>query len=713
MSATAPQESPATAALISQITPALRMAGMGAWMVDFEHAEVSFDPLLRELLGAEPTDPLRLSAAAWQALVHPDDAERQREHCGQCLRGERDEYIMEYRLRRRDGQWLCCLFRARVQSRSPQGLARSMVGAYQECADGQRKHDTLQVAASVFTHAREGISITDPSGTIIDVNEAFTRITGYAREEIIGRNPRILQSGRQTPEFYAAMWKAISTRGYWTGEIWNRRKNGSLFLEVITISAVRNAQGALQHYVAVFTDVTSERATERQLESIAHFDVLTELPNRVLLFDRLRQFMAHCQRRSSSLAVAFLDLDGFKAINDQYGHALGDQLLIALSRRMGEALREGDTLARIGGDEFVAVLVDLERSDDYQPIVERLLSAAATPVALGRHTLQGSASIGVTLFPHDFADAEQLLRHADHAMYQAKQAGKNRIAVFDVAHDAAQASQRQNLADIRAAHEQNQFVLYYQPKVNLQTGEVVGAEALIRWQHPQRGLVPPGEFLPIIENHVLSTLVDEWVIATALRQMSQWHGAGLKMKVSVNVRARQLLDAGFAQRLETLLAGQPDVPPDCLELEILESSALEDMAQVSELMRRCQALGVRFALDDFGTGFSSLTYMRRLPAEVIKIDQSFVRDLLSDADDLAIVQGVIGLAKAFRREVIAEGVETLEHGQVLLALGCELAQGYGIARPMPAGSLPAWTQSWTADRHPKPAAPPAPPPPRD
>ena len=242
---------------------------------------------------------------------------------------------------------------------------------------------------------------------------------------------------------------------------------------------------------------------------------------------------------------------------------------------------------------------------------------------------------------------------------------------------------------------------------------MVGAEALIRWQHPQRGLVPPGEFLPIIENHVLSTLVDEWVIATALRQMSQWHGAGLKMKVSVNVGARQLLDTGFAQRLEALLDGQPDVPPDCLELEILESSALEDMAQVSELMRRCQALGVRFALDDFGTGFSSLTYMRRLPAEVIKIDQSFVRDLLSDADDLAIVQGVIGLAKAFRREVIAEGVETLEHGQVLLALGCELAQGYGIARPMPAGSLPAWTQSWTADRHPKPAAPPAPPPPRD
>ncbi len=712
MSDLPPQNSPATAALISQLTPALRMAGMGAWLVDFERAEVSFDALLLELLGAEPTDPIHLCTSAWQALVHPDDAARQRAHWDQCLRGERDEYIMEHRLRRRDGGWLCCLFRAQVQGRSPQGLARGLVGTYQECGYGQRNRDDLQVAASVFTHAREGISITDPSGKIIDVNEAFTRITGYAREEIIGRNPRILQSGRQSPEFYAAMWKAISTRGHWTGEIWNRRKDGSLFLEVITISAVRNAQGVLQHYVAVFTDVTSERATERQLESIAHFDVLTELPNRVLLFDRLRQFMVHCQRRSSSLAVAFLDLDGFKAVNDQYGSAVGDQLLIALSRRMSEALREGDTLARVGGDEFVAVLVDLEKSEDYEPILERLLSAAAKPVALGRHTLQVSASIGVTLFPRDLADAEQLLRHADHAMYQAKQAGKNRVAVFDVAHDAAQASQRQNLADVRAAYEQNQLVLYYQPKVNLKTGEVVGAEALIRWQHPERGLVPPGEFLPIIENHVLSTIVGEWVIATALRQMSQWHAAGLKIKVSVNVGARQLLDTGFTQSLEALLAAQRDVAPDCLELEILESSALEDMAQVSELMRRCQALGVRFALDDFGTGFSSLTYMRRLPAEVIKIDQSFVRDLLSDADDLAIVQGVIGLAKAFRREVIAEGVETLEHGKVLLALGCELAQGYGIARPMPAESLPAWTQTWAAERGPKPTAPPAPPRPR-
>jgi diguanylate cyclase (GGDEF)-like protein len=478
--------------------------------------------------------------------------------------------------------------------------------------------------------------------------------------------------------------------------MWNRRKDGSLFLEVVTISAVRDDNKRLQHYVAVFSDVTQARETEQRLESIAHFDVLTELPNRVLMFDRLRQCMARCQRRSSYLAVAFLDLDGFKAINDRYGHATGDQLLIALARRMAEALREGDTLARIGGDEFVVVMADLERPQNFDPVVQRLLLAASEPVALGRETLQVSASIGVTLYPGDTVDAEQLLRHADQAMYQAKQAGKNRMAVFDVAHDAAQATKRQSQQEIRTALERGEFELHYQPKVNLRTGAVMGAEALIRWRHPERGLLAPALFLPMIQNHVLDIVVGEWVITTALAQMSRWNAEGLMLTISVNVGAYQLLGEDFAERLAQLLGAQADVKPECLELEILESSALADMAKISDLMRCCQSMGVRFALDDFGTGFSSLTYMRRLPAEVIKIDQSFVRDILSDVDDLSIVQGVIGLAKAFRREVIAEGVETMAHGDMLLSLGCELAQGYGIARPMPASAVPEWTRTWRA-----------------
>jgi diguanylate cyclase (GGDEF)-like protein len=434
-----------------------------------------------------------------------------------------------------------------------------------------------------------------------------------------------------------------------------------------------------------------------QLKRAAHYDALTGLPNRVLLADRLQQAMNNSVRRSQSLAVAYLDLDSFKVVNDKYGHSIGDQLLITIAQRMNDALRDGDTLARIGGDEFVAVCVDLEHSHDCEPILSRLLQAAVEPVKVGEIVLQVSASIGVTVYPQDGADSEQLMRHADQAMYQAKQAGKNRYQHFDVAHYVAIKKQHESLDDIRQALERREFVLYYQPKVNMKTGQVFGAEALIRWQHPERGLLPPAAFLPIIEDHAMSVNLGAWVIATALDQLSQWHDAGLDITVSVNIGARQLQQSDFAARLFELLAAHPSVPHHRLELEILETSALEDIAQISSIMHACQGVGVRFALDDFGTGYSSLTYLKRLPAELLKIDQSFVRDMLDDPDDLAIIKGVIGLAAAFHRQVIAEGVETVAHGVSLLSLGCELAQGYGIARPMPADALINWVATWRPD----------------
>jgi diguanylate cyclase (GGDEF)-like protein len=460
---------------------------------------------------------------------------------------------------------------------------------------------------------------------------------------------------------------------------------------------VRDAAGEPQNYVALFTDITPMKEHQRQLEHIAHFDALTGLPNRVLLADRMQQALTQSQRRGLSVAVVYLDLDGFKAVNDQYGHGLGDDLLVALAHRMKGALRDGDTLARIGGDEFVAVLVDLDQVQDAEPVLDRLLHAAANPVLLGDSTLQVSASIGVTVYPQDGSEVDLLLRHADQAMYVAKQAGKNRFHLFDVAQDTAVKTQRESLEHIRRALERQEFVLHYQPKVNMKTGDVIGAEALIRWQHPERGLLAPAAFLPIIEDHPISVAVGEWVIATALEQMTQWKSQGLELTVSVNIAARQLQQDDFAQRLTGLLARYPAVAPGLLELEILETSALEDIGLVFQAILACQSLGVRFALDDFGTGYSSLTHLRHLPAEVIKIDQSFVRDMLEDVDDLAIVQGVIGLASAFHREVIAEGVETSAHGQRLLLLGCEMAQGYGIARPMPAAELPAWVTNWRSD----------------
>jgi diguanylate cyclase (GGDEF)-like protein/PAS domain S-box-containing protein len=576
------------------------------------------------------------------------------------------------------------------------GNITHFIGIQNDISDKKQVEANLKRSASVFTHAHEGIIITDGSGNIIEVNDAFTQITGYAPNEVIGKNPRILQSGRHTPDFYAEMWDRLVTKGYWRGEIYNRRKNGEIYPEILTISAVQSDNGVVQHYVSLSTDITPIKDYQGQLERIAHYDVLTNLPNRVLLADRLSHAIAQCQRHKKLLAVAFLDLDGFKDVNDIHGHDVGDELLVAVSQRMKTALRETDTLARIGGDEFVVIMADLTRIEDSEPLLNRLLNAAADPVSVGDEVMQVSASIGVTVFPQDGADADQLIRHADQAMYMAKQAGKNRYHIFDIAQENASKTRAKSIGNVRLALEHREFVLHYQPKVNMRTGEVIGAEALIRWQHPVKGLVPPLDFLPAIEGQAVSIDLGEWVINTALSQISQWQSMGINLPVSVNISAYQIQQANFTHRLAVLLAAHPEVSPSSLELEILETSALHDTSQVSDTMNACHELGVCFALDDFGTGYSSLTYLKRLPAHMIKIDQSFVRDMLEDADDLAIIEGVVGLAKAFQRNVIAEGVETVSHGVALLELGCELAQGYGIAKPMPAADIPEWQASWKA-----------------
>jgi diguanylate cyclase (GGDEF)-like protein/PAS domain S-box-containing protein len=563
-----------------------------------------------------------------------------------------------------------------------------------DISERKRSEARLQLAASVFTHAREGIVITDPDGVIVDVNETFSQITGYGREEAIGKTPRILKSGRHPREFYVAMWQSLADKGHWYGEIWNRRKNGEVYPEMLTIGAVRDADGTTRNYVAMFTDIQTIKEHEEKLEHIAHHDILTNLPNRVLLADRLRHGIAQSQRRGEALAVAYLDLDGFKEINDRYGHNIGDELLVALANQMKAVLRKGDTLARIGGDEFVSILADLEQPQDCEQLLARLLNAASSPVTVGATVLQVSASIGAALCPQDGTDADLLIRQADQAMYLAKQAGRNCYHLFDRDEDDAAKAQSEVLKQVRQALERREFVLHYQPKVNMRTGALIGVEALIRWRHPKRGLLSPAAFLPAVETHPFGVELGEWVIDAALAQATDWRRAGLHLPVSVNVGARQLQQPDFAARLGEQLRAHPDVPPSWLELEILETSALADIGTITALMRACQEMGVRFALDDFGTGYSSLTYLRRLPAELLKIDQTFVRDMLQDRDDRAIVDGVVGLARAFQRDVIAEGVETTRHGRALLSLGCELGQGYGIARPMPAEDVPDWIGRW-------------------
>ncbi|MBF0256552.1 MAG: PAS domain S-box protein [Gammaproteobacteria bacterium] len=670
----------------------------GVWDWDLKHNQVTFSANWKAQLGYSDAEFVN-SFENFIAHMHPEDRPQFMRRLMDYLSGEDKIYQTEFRMRHKEGDWRWIMARGQCL-RDASGKPYRMVGSHTEISARKAAEAQLQMAASVFSGAREGILITELQGHIIEVNQAFSDITGYSREEVLGQNPRILNSGHQSAEFFAGLWATLQDKGHWYGEIWNRRKDGEVYAELLTISAVRDAQGRPSHYVALFSDITLLKNQQKQLEHIAHYDALTGLPNRSLFSDRLNQAMANAQRRDQRIALVFIDLDGFKAVNDEHGHKTGDMLLRELAQRMKDSCREGDTVARIGGDEFVAVLLDLDDATATEPLLRRLLVAASQPVVTTTATasVQVSASIGVSFYPQaQPIAADQLMRQADQAMYQAKLSGKNRFHVFDQVEDSQLRGRLACVAQVHQGLQDGQFLLYYQPKVNMRSGKVFGAEALIRWQHPQRGLLSPGHFLGDIQEHPVGLEVDDWVLSEALRQLAQWQEQGLELTLSVNVSAQQLQQADFVAHLRDRLAQYPKLDARMLELEVLETSALSDLEQASEVIRQCLEIGVGFALDDFGSGYSSLTYLKRLPARVLKIDQGFVIDMLADADDIAIVDGLLGLATAFRRQAIAEGVESLEHGRLLLRLGCDLAQGYAIAHPMPAEQLHGWISAWRPD----------------
>ena len=640
-----------------------------------------------------PIAEVPVGVADWMSMIHPDDHEGAR-HAWERRRHSSETFEHEYRIRSGDGSYRHWLDRS-----SPlvddAGPPFAWVGGCTDVTERKRSDEKLRLAATVFTSAQEGIVITDRHANIIDVNDAFTRITGYTRDEALGRNPRFLSSGRQGRDFYETMWRSLHERGFWLGELWNRHKDGTLFAELLSISSVRGDNGDIQNYVALLTDVTEQKAYKERLEHIAYHDSLTNLPNRALLSDRLHQAIAQARRHATTVAVVYLDLDGFKEVNDGFGHDVGDRLLIEIAGRLQNALREEDTVARLGGDEFVVVLVGLPDPGACADLLPRLLAAATRPLRVDDQVHEISASLGVTFFPQpDPVDPDQLLRQADQAMYQAKLDGKNRFHLFDAEQDRNVRGQVERLGQIRAALQSREFVLHYQPKVNMRTGEVVGAEALIRWPQGSGGMRQPADFLPLVENHLLAATLGEWVLETALTQVESWKAMGLHVPVSVNVSGCHLQQTDFIDRLRRMLQTHPAVDPADLTIEILETTALMDLAHVSSIIQQGQQLGIVFALDDFGTGYSSLSYLKSLPAGQLKIDRSFVRDMLDDRDDLAILEGIMGLAAAFRREAIAEGVETAEHGELLLQLGCELAQGFFIGRPMSADDFVQWVDSW-------------------
>jgi diguanylate cyclase (GGDEF)-like protein/PAS domain S-box-containing protein len=679
----------------SLLRQAQRMAAIGHYNFDVVADHWDSSDTLDAIFGIASDYPRNV--LGWLGLVHEADRQATEDYLAVTVLGARQPFDREYRIRRQTDQQVRWVHGLGQLDCDANGRVLRLFGVIQDITERKRVEERQRLAASVFTSSHEGIVITDADATIVDINAAFTQLTGYSREEVLGKRPSVLKSGHQSDEFYAGMWATLVQTGNWCGEVWNRRKDGSVYAELLTISAVRDPGGQTGHYVGIFADITPQKEHQRELEHIAHYDALTGIPNRVLLADRMNQAIAQTRRAEKLMAVCFLDLDGFKPINDRHGHAMGDRLLVEMAQRMRACLRGGDTVARIGGDEFVLLLLGLDRNEEAYAALDRILAAIASPLIVANEVTSISASLGVTLFPQDEADADTLLRHADQAMYQAKQAGKNRYHLFDPERDRLAHARREQLARIERALELGEFELFYQPKVNMRLGVVTGAEALLRWRHPVRGVLAPAEFLPLIEDTDFIVTVGDWVIATALAQLATWRREGIELSVSVNIAPRHLLRQDFVSRLAEHLAAHADVPPDCLELEILESAAIEDIRHVSTVMHECKDLGVHFSLDDFGTGYSSLTYFKRLPTETLKIDQSFVRDMLTDAEDMAIVEGVIGLAGVFRRNVIAEGVETAAHGILLLNLGCEMAQGYGIARPMPAADLPGWVANWQPD----------------
>jgi diguanylate cyclase (GGDEF)-like protein/PAS domain S-box-containing protein len=535
--------------------------------------------------------------------------------------------------------------------------------------------ERMRLWTSVLERSMEGIMICDPKGLIIAVNPAFERVTGFTRQEAVGKTPRILRSGRQDARFYADMWQKIGTTGQWSGEIWNRRKNGELYVEWMALNAVYDPSGTVTHYISIFSDVTERKSAEDKLRYLAHYDALTDLPNRSLLLHQLEQLIELAHRGGLRLAVLFLDLDRFKNINDSMGHEAGDQLLQAIARRIKSTVRHSDTVARMGGDEFVIVLSQLQHPDDAARFAGELLATVGRPLMLGDQELSVSASIGVSVFPEDGAQAGDLMRNADTAMYRAKSGGRNRYEFYahEMNEHAVERLQTENA--LRLAIDSQELVLHYQPQINLASGTIVGAEALVRWRRSGVGLVLPSEFIPLAEECGLIVNIGYWVVREALRQIKAWDAAGVPaVTIAVNVSAREFHQRGFVESLTQAIHDNA-VEPGRLELELTESVIVQDIEATAAILDRLHELGIRVSLDDFGTGYSSLNYLRRFPIDKIKIDQSFVGEITGEPKSVRLVQAIIALARSFGMKVIAEGVKTREQLAALRAERCEEVQG--------------------------------------
>jgi two-component system CheB/CheR fusion protein len=547
----------------------------------------------------------------------------------------------------------------------------------------RRRHadEQLRLAAKVFDRAGEAIVITDAHATIITVNDAFTQVTGYSLEDVIGKKPSLLQSGQHSSDFYAAMWRSLDEQGSWQGEIFNRRKNGEIFPEWLTINSVKDESDQIVNYVSIFSDITAIKSSQRRIEFLATHDELTGLPNRSLLIDRLKHAISQAKRQKKRLAVLFIDLDNFKNINDTLGHDVGDILLKQATDRLQRCVRDSDTLARLGGDEFVAVLTDIELPE-INVIASRIVDFLAASFRINDQNLFVSASIGISIYPEDGIDSVSLLKSADTAMYRAKDRGRNQYQFF-ADEMKVLALQRMTLeTGLRVAIDAKHFRMVYQPKVDIHTGELVGAEALLRWTDPTLGEISPVKFIPVAEASGLMVAIGGQVFQMVLAQIAKWRSLGLNVpQVAINVSAHQLREVDFVQTVARWVA-ESGVPANAIGIELTESTLMERVDAVRDMLMAFEQMGIALSIDDFGTGFSSLAYLRKFPVHELKVDRSFVDGIADEPDDRAIARTVITMAHALGLRVVAEGVETVEQSDVLKAEGCDIAQGYLFHRPL-------------------------------
>ncbi|MBI3480350.1 MAG: EAL domain-containing protein [Nitrosomonadales bacterium] len=571
------------------------------------------------------------------------------------------------------------------------GLLMEMSVDISFALDNFVRESHLRLAAKVFDNSDEGFIITDADNKIISVNKAITTITGYQPSELLGQNPRILSSGHQGQDFYRTMWETINTHGRWQGELWNRRKDGSLYPEGLSINQVKDADGATTEYIGILNDITQRKQAEQHIQKLANFDMLTGLPNRLLLDDRVGQAIGAAQRDHTRLAVLFLDLDHFKNINDTLGHRFGDALLIEVGQRLKSSVRDMDTVSRLGGDEFVVVLQDIE-ADGVAHIATKLLTSVSQPYHIEQHELVVTPSIGIAIYPDDGEDFDTLYQHADVAMYRAKHDGRNNFRFFTQEMQAHSARTLQLDNALRHALKRNQLQLHYQPQLAAGDGRVIGIEALLRWQHPTLGMVSPAEFIPIAESSGQIVAIGEWVLRTAVHQLKAWLDSGLPpMIMAVNISAVQFRHPDLPG-LVTRILDEAQLPPQYLELELTEGVAMHDPQGAIAMMDNLHARGVRMSIDDFGTGYSSLSYLKKFKIYKLKIDQSFVRDLSADADDSAIIIAIIQMARSLGFQTIAEGVETESQLAFLREQGCDEVQGYHFSKPLPVEQLEAFVR---------------------